>query len=295
VEDLSRKLAALTPGFAGAEIANICNEAAIQAARADKEQVDLLCFEKATDRVIGGLETGKIISQEEQRKVAYHEAGHAVAGWFLENADPILKVTIVPRGNGALGFAQFLPKEVALHTTDQLQDKICMALGGRVAEELTFGEVTTGASDDLKRVTQMAYQMTQVWGMNPRIGQLSFPKEEGGFPDRMYSESTAEAIDEEAKKLVDDMYSRTKDLLIEKKDAVAALAERLIEVETINHDDIVSLIGARPFEGSEEYKSYVASQADYTESAAEAEVIDESEDTTAEEPPMQPTFACKKL
>ena len=251
----------------------------------------MLCFEKATDRVIGGLETGKVISKAEQRTVAYHEAGHAVAGWFLKNADPILKVTIVPRGNGALGFAQYLPKEVALHTKEQLMDTICMALGGRAAEELTFGEVTTGASDDLNRVTKMAYQMTQVFGMNERIGTLSFPKEEGGFPDRMYSESTAEAIDQEAKKLVDEMYMRTKNLLEEKKDAVEALAERLLEVETINHDEIVALIGHRPFEGSDEYKTYVNSQKEVSEEQASAD----SDDTTTEDPTIQPTLACKKL
>lgn len=291
VEDISRKLAALTPGFAGAEIANICNEAAIQGARMGLDKVNLLCFEKATDRVIGGLETGKVISPEELRTVAYHEAGHAVAGWFLQHADPILKVTIVPRGNGALGFAQYLPKEVALHTKEQLMDTICMALGGRAAEELTFGRVTTGASDDLNRVTKMAYQMTSVLGMNERIGQLSFPKEEGGFPDKMYSETTAQVIDEEAKGLVDEMYIRTKNLLVEKEAQVEALAERLLEVETINHDEIVRLIGARPFEGSDEYKSYVANTAEIAAEIAAEEV----EDDTAEDPTIQPTLACKKF
>jgi AFG3 family protein len=295
IDDVSRKLAALTPGFAGAEIANICNEAAIQAARADKESVDLECFEKATDRVIGGLETGKVISKEELRTVAYHEAGHAVAGWFLENADPILKVTIVPRGNGALGFAQDLPKEVSLHTTEELRDTICMALGGRAAESLHFGKVTTGASDDLNRVTKMAYQMVQVFGMNDRIGTLSFPPDNsGGFPQRMYSESTAEAIDEEAKRLVDDMYERTKALLDEKQDAVVALAERLLEVETINHDEIVRLIGARPFDGSDEYRDYVASKAEFDgDGDGEAEEGADGAGDDDAEPQLTPTLACK--
>ena len=161
-EDYSGRLAGLTPGFAGADIANMCNEAAIVAARANKSTIDLEDFEAAADRVIGGLETGKIISPEERRTVAYHEAGHAVAGWFLEHADPILKVTIVPRGSGALGFAQYLPKEVALRTESQINDMICMALAGRAAEEVIFGKVTTGASDDLRRVTQIIYQMIQV-------------------------------------------------------------------------------------------------------------------------------------
>ena len=161
-EDYSGRLAGLTPGFAGADIANMCNEAAIVAARANKVKIELVDFEAAADRVIGGLETGKIISPEERRTVAYHEAGHAVAGWFLEHADPILKVTIVPRGSGALGFAQYLPKEVALRTESQINDMICMALAGRAAEEIIFGKVTTGASDDLRRVTQIIYQMIQV-------------------------------------------------------------------------------------------------------------------------------------
>ena len=161
-EEYSGRLAGLTPGFAGADIANMCNEAAIVAARANKSKIELVDFEAAADRVIGGLETGKIISPEERKTVAYHEAGHAVAGWFLEHADPILKVTIVPRGSGALGFAQYLPKEVALRTEQQINDMICMALAGRAAEEIIFGKVTTGASDDLRRVTQIIYQMIQV-------------------------------------------------------------------------------------------------------------------------------------
>lgn len=290
-EEVSRKLAALTPGFAGAEIANICNEAAIIAARLKKESIDLECFERATDRVIGGLETGKVISPDELRTVAYHEAGHAVAGWFLENADPILKVTIVPRGNGALGFAQYLPKEVSLHTTEELKDTICMALGGRAAESLHFGKITTGASDDLNRVTKMAYQMVQVLGMNERIGQLSFPPDQsGGMPVRQYSEATAEAIDEECKLLVDDMYLRTKALLEDKKEAVVAIAERLLEVETINHDEIVRLIGARPFDGSDEYKQYVAMALEAN--PVDADVVEAADDDAEDiDPTITPTLA----
>ena len=181
------RLAALTPGFAGADISNICNEAAIQAARANKTKIDMVCFEKATDRVIGGLESKKIMSLEERRTVAYHEAGHAVAGWNLEHADPLLKVTIVPRGSGALGFAQYLPKELFLRTESQILDMVCMALAGRAAEQINFGKVTTGASDDLRRVTQIVYQMVQVYGMNERIGQVAFPKDGVEWPsERMY-------------------------------------------------------------------------------------------------------------
>lgn len=192
--------------------------------------------------------------------VAYHEAGHAIAGWNLEHADPLLKVTIVPRGKGALGFAQYLPKEIALHTKEQLIDTVCMALGGRASEEVNFGRVTTGAGDDLRRVTNMVYSMISVYGMNDRIGQLSFPKEDNGFgmSERVYSESTAQAIDEEAKKMVDELYERTKDLLIAKQGQVEAIAEELLTKETINHDDIVRLIGVRPFDGHTTYQEFVA-------------------------------------
>lgn len=194
MEDFSSRLAALTPGFAGADIANICNEAAIVAARKNKKDVSMEDFEAATDRVIGGLESSKLISPEEKKIVAYHEAGHAVAGWFLQYADPLLKVTIVPRGSGTLGFAQYLPKELFLRTKDQILDMVCMALAGRAAEQVNFGKVTSGAADDLRRVTQIVYQMVQVYGMNSSIGQVSFPQDnQSQFgQERMYSEATAE-------------------------------------------------------------------------------------------------------
>ena len=166
------RLAGLTPGFAGADIANICNEAAIVAARRKADTVAIEDFEKAADRVIGGLESNKIISKEEKAIVAHHEAGHAVAGWFLEHADPLLKVTIIPRSSGALGFAQYLPKEVFLRTQDQIMDIVSMALAGRAAEEVFFGDVTTGASDDLRKVTDLVYSTIQLYGMNPNVGQV---------------------------------------------------------------------------------------------------------------------------
>ena len=162
--------------MAGADIANMCNEAAIQAARRKADAVAMVDFEKASDRVIGGLESNKLISEKEKEIVAHHEAGHAVAGLFLEHADPLMKVTIIPQSSGALGFAQYLPKEVFLRTRKEIEDIICMALAGRAAEQIIFGQVTTGASDDLRRVTGMVYQMIQVYGMNESIGQLSFPK-----------------------------------------------------------------------------------------------------------------------
>jgi AFG3 family protein len=259
IDDFARRLAALTPGFAGAEIANICNEAAIVAARRNGTNVTFKDFEQATDRVIGGLETNRIMSPEEKKTVAYHEAGHAVAGWFLEHADPLLKVTIVPRGKGSLGYAQYLPKEVALHSREALIDMMCMALGGRASEFVNFdGRVTTGASDDLRRVTQIAYAMVQLYGMNDRVGQLAFPKDESNpYAGNMYSEKTAQIMDEEVQKIVDDAYERTKQILTEKKNVLHDLAEELLKNETINHSDIVRVLGPRPFGGNKTYTEFV--------------------------------------
>lgn len=258
IDDVASRLAGLTPGFAGADIANICNEAAIVAARRKGETVTMDDFEKATDRIIGGLESNKIMSMEERQIVAHHEAGHAVAGWFLEHADPLLKVTIIPRTSGALGFAQYLPKEVYLQTNDQIMDIVCMALAGRAAEEIFFGGVTTGASDDLRRVTDLVYSTIQLYGMNPRLGQLAFPKDPNAmFDERPYSEKTAKAMDEEAKRIVDEAYQRTLDLLREHKDDVEKVAQMLLEKETITHDDVLELIGPRPFEGNPQYTEFV--------------------------------------
>lgn len=249
-DSIARRLAALTPGFAGADISNIVNEAAIQAARREGDFVDMVDFEKAIDRSIGGLESNKIISKHELRVVAHHEAGHAIAGWYLEHCDPLLKVTIVPRSNGALGFAQYLPKEVYLRTEEQIMDSVCMALAGRAAEEVFFQRVTTGASDDLRKVTQMVYQTIQIFGMNERIGQLAFPKEDNGgmMPqERSYSDATAQAMDEEAKAIVDRAYERTLDLMRRHKDDVGKVATLLLDKETITRDDIEELVGKRPF------------------------------------------------
>lgn len=259
IDNVASRLAGLTPGFSGADIANICNEAAIVAARRNADAVIMDDFEKATDRVIGGLESNRIMSPSEQKIVAYHEAGHAVAGWFLEHADPLLKVTIIPRASGALGFAQYLPKEVNLRTQDQIMDIVAMALAGRAAEEIFFGGVTTGASDDLKRVTQMVYSTIQLYGMNNRLGQLSFPKDPNAMWDeRRYSEKTAKAMDEEAKDIVDKAYERTLNLLRERKNEVDLVAKLLLEKETINHDEVYDLIGARPFEGDKSYNEFVS-------------------------------------
>tara|TARA_B100000809_G_C15107244_1_gene519197 strand:+ start:62 stop:2074 length:2013 start_codon:yes stop_codon:yes gene_type:complete len=255
----ARKLAAQTPGFAGAEIMNVCNESALIAARRDAEKIVMQDFQDAIDRVIGGLEKKtKIISPEEKEIVAWHEAGHAVTGWFLEHADPLVKVSIVPRGAAALGYAQYLPKEQFLYQTEQLMDTMCMTLGGRVAEELTFGKISTGAQNDLERITKMAYSMVTVYGMNDRVGHLSFhdPSNEYSF-QKPYSDATATIIDEEVKKIVADAYLRTKTLLSDKSEELKKIATILLEKEVIFQADLVALIGERPFDKETTYSEFV--------------------------------------
>ena len=244
------KLAEQTPGFAGADIANVCNEAALIAARKGKEAVDMQDFQDAVDRVIGGLEKkNKIISPEEKRIIAYHEAGHAICGWYLEHAYPLLKVTIVPRGTAALGYAQYTPKEQYLYNTDQLRDQICMTLGGRASEDIFFGKISTGAQNDLQQITRIAYAMVTVYGMNPKVGNVSYydPQQENTFT-KPYSEETSKLIDEEVRLLIDQAYVRTKSLLTDKKEQVAKLAEALLEKEVLFQSDVETLIGKRPFE-----------------------------------------------
>ena len=243
------KLAAQTPGFVGADIMNVCNEAALIAARKNKDAVNMSDFQDAVDRVIGGLEKkNKIISPEEKKVIAYHEAGHAVAGWFLEHAHPLVKVTIVPRGIAALGYAQYLPKEQYLYSTEQLVDQMCVALGGRAAEALVFNRVTTGAQNDLERVTQQAYAMVTVYGMNERIGNLSFTSQEGEMSfQKPYSDELASQIDKEVRKLIDDAYQRTYDLLVHHRDALEKVAQTLLKQEVIFKDDLKTIIGERPF------------------------------------------------
>ena len=244
------KLAEQTPGFAGADIANVCNEAALIAARGNKTGVDMQDFQDAIDRVIGGLEKkNKIISQDEKKIIAYHEAGHAICGWFLENAYPLLKVTIVPRGSAALGYAQYTPKEQYLYNTDQLFDQMCMTLGGRAAEQIFFGKISTGASNDLERITKKAYSMITVYGMNEKIGNVNFydPQSEGQFT-KPYSEETGKLIDEEVRALIADAYKKTLELLTEHKEDVEKLAKELLVKEVLFKSDVEALIGKRPFE-----------------------------------------------
>ena len=244
------KLAEQTPGFAGADIANVCNEAALIAARKGKHQVEMDDFQDAIDRVIGGLEKkNKIISPEEKKIIAYHEAGHAVCGWFLEHAYPLLKVTIVPRGVAALGYAQYTPKEQYLYDTEQLMDQMCMTLGGRASEDIFFGKISTGAQNDLQQVTKLSYAMVTVYGMNEKVGKVSFydPQAENVFT-KPYSEETGKLIDNEVRKLVDEAYVRTIALLTEKRDQVEKLALALLDREVLHQQDVEDLLGKRPFE-----------------------------------------------
>jgi AFG3 family protein len=244
------KLAEQTPGFAGADIANVCNEAALIAARKNKDAVDMSDFQDAIDRVIGGLEKkNKIILPEEKEIIAYHEAGHAICGWFLEHAYPLLKVTIVPRGTAALGYAQYTPKEQYLYNTDQLYDQICMTLGGRAAEEIFFGKISTGASNDLQQITKIAYSMVTVYGMNDKVGNVSYhdPQQDNTFT-KPFSEETGKMIDEEVRQLISRAYVTTKELLTTKKHEVEILAKELLEKEVLFKADVEELIGKRPFE-----------------------------------------------
>jgi len=283
VDGIASRLAGLTPGFTGADIANICNEAAIQAARRKGESVTFPDFEKATDRVIGGMESHKIMSKDEKQIVAHHEAGHAVAGWFLEHADPLLKVTIIPRTNGALGFAQYLPKEVFLRSKEQIIDIVCMALAGRAAEEIFFGKVTTGAADDLNKVTQMVYNLIQEYGMSGDLGQLSFPKSQNDVPwEKPYSEATARAMDQEARSIVEAAYQRTLQMLTDKKNDIKMVADSLLQKETIHHNDMIDMLGPRPFKGDAAYDQFVANQQSKNDPTND-EPTDENDSTTKDD------------
>jgi AFG3 family protein len=259
-----KELSAQTPGFAGAEIANVCNEAALIAARRGKTAVDMKDFQEAMDRVIGGLEKkNKLISPEEKKIVAYHEAGHAIAGWFLEHANPLVKVTIVPRGVAALGYAQYLPKEQFLYRTEQLIDEMCVTLGGRVAEDITFGKISTGAQNDLERITKLAYSMVTVYGMNDKLGNVSFYDSKGGNEynfNKPYSEQTAREIDEEARKIIATAYEKTRALLSDKQDKLEILAQELLVKEVLFQNDLERLIGPRPFEQLTTYQEFTRNE-----------------------------------
>jgi len=244
----SEVLAEMTPGFAGAEIANVCNEAALIAARRSKKSVDMEDFNYALDKVIGGLEKkNKLISPGEKKVIAYHEAGHAICGWFLEHASPLVKVTIVPRGIGTLGYAQYLPKEEYITSTEQLLDRMCMTFGGRAAESIIFGRVSTGAQNDLDQITKMAYSMIAVYGMNEKVGNVSFHGMQKDQINRPYSEETSSLIDEEVRIMVKEQFERAKNLLLEKRHELEILAQALLEQEVILKSDLEKMIGPRPY------------------------------------------------
>ncbi len=244
-------MASQTPGFSGADIANICNESALIAARRGRESVTMKDFYDATDRIIAGLEkTSKILSDKEKKTVAYHEAGHATVSWFLPNADTLLKVSIVPRGR-SLGAAWYLPQEQSLYTKGQFTDRLCAALGGRAAEEIVFGEITSGALDDLEKVTKQAYMMVAYYGLNDKIGNISFYDSTGRNEQmfqKPYSEATAQKIDDEVSKLVEVAYNRTKSLLNQHRQQMNTLAERLLEKEVVFQKDLEEIFGQRPVE-----------------------------------------------
>lgn len=261
---LSREMAALTPGFTGAQIANVCNEAAIIAARDSNNSILQTHFEKAIERVVAGIgKKTNVLSPNEKRTVAYHEAGHAVAGWFLEHSDPLIVVSIVPRDK-ALGYAAHLPSDQRLMSTEQFFDRMCTALGGRVSEEIFFDRITTGAQDDLQKVTEMAYAQIAHYGMNPLVGNVSFNVKQTGDV-KPYSEQTAQLIDEEVRKLVDKAHKNTQELLTKHKNDVEKLAKNLLENNVLKREDVVKLLGPRPFKDKSSYEEIVAGTGSFEE------------------------------
>jgi cell division protease FtsH len=239
-----------TPGFSGADIANLCNEAALIAARKDKKAVEKQDFLDAVDRIVGGLEKrSKIFSEEEKSLIAYHEAGHATVSWFLEHADPFVKVTIVPRGR-SLGAAWYLPDETHLTRTQKYLDEICVTMGGRAAEKLMFDKISTGAISDLQSVTKKATEMVTIYGLNEKVGNVTYYEPNGQGFTKPYSEKTAELIDSEISGIIETQYQRAIDLLHEKKDLLILLAERLKEREVVFKDDLEELFGKRPWDKS---------------------------------------------
>ncbi|HQL69599.1 MAG TPA: ATP-dependent zinc metalloprotease FtsH [Bacteroidales bacterium] len=280
-------LAKQTPGFSGADIANVCNEAALIAARKNKKKVEKQDFLDAVDRIIGGLEKkNKIISMNEKKTIAYHEAGHASVGWLLEHAHPLLKVTIIPRGK-ALGAAWYLPEERQITTTEQMYDEICATLGGRAAEEVFFGKISTGALNDLERVTKQAFAMVAYFGMNEKVGNLSYYDSTGQSEysfSKPFSEKTAETIDDEVKRIVAEQYERAKAILIEHKKGIEALADKLLEKEVIFGDDLEAIFGKKKGKENEaveeDSRKADSEEAANTENEPVDTVIKETEELT---------------
>jgi cell division protease FtsH len=290
-------LAKQTPGFSGADIANLCNEAALIAARHNKTSVDKQDFLDAVDRIVGGLEKkNKIITKTEKRSIAFHEAGHATTSWLLEYASPLVKVTIVPRGQ-SLGAAWYLPEERSITTSEQILDEMCSALGGRAAEQLMFGKISTGALSDLEKVTKQAYAMVSIYGLNDKVGNISFYDSQGRDAfTKPYSDETARIIDEEVSKIIESQYKRALQILTDNKDKLVQLAEKLLEQEVIFKEDLETIFGKRPWEKEEEVpvvENQITEQIEHTENTEspasdEVEVVsgvveDAQESPTSEE------------
>jgi AFG3 family protein len=253
-EEYAKRLATLTPGFSGADIANLCNEAAILSARKGKDNVSTDEFESASERVLAGLEKKRIISEEERKVVSVHESGHAVVSWFLEGGFPLLKLTIIPRSKGSLGFAQYLPNESSLQTKEELMDRICCILGGRCSEEFFNGKVTTGAYDDLKKAYDIARSMVMQFGMSDKIGFIGYSEDEYV---KKHSEDTAKEIDREIKRIIDECTEKTRALIRERAKEIKALSDRLLEKETLDLQAIIGVLGQRPFAPKSNFKAYL--------------------------------------
>ena len=280
IEFLSKQ----TPGFSGADIANVCNEAALFAARKDRKLVTHQDFLDAVDRIVGGLEKkSKIISEDEKNTIAFHEAGHAVVSWLVEFASPLVKVSIVPRGQ-SLGAAWYLPEERAITTTEQMLDEMCATLGGRAAEEIMFGKISTGALSDLEKVTKQAYAMVSVYGLNERVGNRSYydSRGENSFT-KPYSEETARIIDEEVSAVIERAYDRAKEILSSHRDKLEALADSLLQNEVIFREDVERILGARPF-GTDKQLASPAAEAAEEAAPDVAPEADAQEDGPAEDP-----------
>ena len=278
-------LAKQTPGFSGADIANICNEAALIAARSNKKKVTKQDFLDAVDRIIGGLEKkNKIISDHERKAIAYHEAGHAAVSWLVKYANPLIKVTIIPRGR-SLGAAWYLPEERQITTTEQLLDEMAAALGGRAAEEVFFGKISTGALSDLEKVTKQAYAMVSIYGLSEKVGNISFYDSSGQNEYSMtkpYSEKTAELIDEEVKVMIEKSYQRTLEIIRQNKDKVILLGDKLLEKEVLFRDDLELIFGKSEFEAELKKEKKISKKKEVTHKVEEPEVKAESENVKAE-------------